>query len=835
MLGFSVGAYDQVAKAQNVPYTFSGIVNPNITDACGLFGPVGGSLSGQLVQIIISYNAAEFIPVGNYGDQWQPNIGGAMTTSLIINGVKYGFSTGATSDDLIYSDILLARYGNDFTNTGNAIPNSGYAPNITVFVETGGKSIGLNDPAPPLVGTLVRVPIEAVTPASELCGEEVDLIVGGLNVISPFLLGKSGKGLDDLNLNTILPNLQTPDSATALAADGTSAAIVLFQVPTTAPVTFTTSIGTTLLQYDPKFLTYAPQTSGGKSLIVPSAKIITVGSALYAAALIQAPPAGVTPNYATPITITAQQQGGQVQQAYLPLVPPPVLLLHGLWGDQDSLSLYDTTLAGEAPWSVSPTLIYTSNYSGTASFTDPDSIQQVEDDFALEIQGQQTAGVVVGRTDVVAHSMGGLLVRSYSQGRKSGPCDSGNSKTAPYRGYPDRCQGQFHTIITLDTPETGSALAPFLIKNQSDTLSPNATVKEIALWRGFCGAANTTVAVCLASHQDSITGGAVESLTPNGKDLKGLASPNIPGAIWLPISATNTSGIERSSLQEFIGATNSIDRKEKLTRIIGGPNDDIVSLDSQLAGGPVNYVTFSELAHTDIFGVGAAVTNTSAVVTQAACWLNDPTSPSCNGATVRKASIDNTKEPTPTTGQVQIDQIPTTGIVGQPLILHLRARNVQAFDIEQSGEENSVRDEIDAQSAKWDGSSLEILPRRIGKTKITILTTFKDGKFEIDNGGSIDIGVDPASIASLHAVRRGHEVLMTEVNTHYQLEPEIMLQGLPQPVSVRTSASYAVTSPPEGPAVTVDSSGRITSMHSGTATIEVAYEGHRDSVTVVVQ
>jgi pimeloyl-ACP methyl ester carboxylesterase len=654
-------------------------------------------------------------------------------------------------------------------------------------------------------------------------------LASNIQFVSPFLLG--AKNLGDIDIPTLLPNAIGP-TATALAADGTSAAIVLYATSTKAPVTFTASNGTTLLKYDQHFLT-SPPLQGAVSIKVTP---ISIGSMLYAVALLQAPPSGVAPAYSTPIAVIAQQQGGPVQQANLPLVPPPVLLLHGLWGDQNSLSLYDATFMGEEPWSANPNLIYTSNYSGTASFASPDSIQQVIDDVALELQSLQSAGIVVGRTDVVAHSMGGLLARSYSEGRKSGPCDSGATKTAPYRSYIDRCQGQFHTIVTLDTPEAGSTLPTYLLKNQDDPLSPNAGPVDITLWLAFCGSnPETTVGECLASHGKPVTGGAIASLVPSSKAIRGAPSPNIPNAHWVAVTATNTNGIEHASLQEFIDASNPTDNEITLKEILHGPNDDVVALRSQLSVAPAAHVMFTELAHTDIFGLGAAVTNTPEVVTQAACWLTDPTSSSCGQSQVLKASIANNKPMTPTTGQVEIEQVPTTGIVGQPLVLHLKANNAQSFEISQSGEESSVTDKIDAQPPNWDGSSLQILPRRIGKTKITILTIFMDGRFEIDNGGWADFGVDPASIASLHAVRRGHEVLMTEAGTHYQLSPEIVLQDLSEPVSVRSSSSYSVVSPAADPAVTVDNSGKLTAIHSGSTTIEVEFEGHTDNVTVVVQ
>jgi hypothetical protein len=78
----------------------------------------------------------------------------------------------------------------------------------------------------------------------------------------------------------------------------------------------------------------------------------------------------------------------------------------------------------------------------------------------------KSKGIVDGRIDVVAHSMGGLLVRAYS---------SGTCTTTGYRSLKNRCQGQFHTIVTLDTPEAGSGLATYLLAHQQATLQETLT------------------------------------------------------------------------------------------------------------------------------------------------------------------------------------------------------------------------------------------------------------------------------------------------------------------------------------------------------------------------
>jgi triacylglycerol esterase/lipase EstA (alpha/beta hydrolase family) len=60
-----------------------------------------------------------------------------------------------------------------------------------------------------------------------------------------------------------------------------------------------------------------------------------------------------------------------------------------------------------------------------------------------------SSGIVGGRVDIVAHSMGGLVARNFSN-------------SGAYKNTRNRNQGAFRDVITLDTPETGSALAYYL-------------------------------------------------------------------------------------------------------------------------------------------------------------------------------------------------------------------------------------------------------------------------------------------------------------------------------------------------------------------------------------
>ena len=155
---------------------------------------------------------------------------------------------------------------------------------------------------------------------------------GGINVtkspiyvLDPFLFNPNDGS--DLDLQRLLPTLSsiTSVAASGLDADGTCAAIIVRDTAVLLQVTFTTNSGTILEAFRPSFLTKSPATSGDATLTVRPT--IQLGALLYAVALVQAPPSGVTPSFANPIVVTAKQEDNQESRTSLALVPPPILLV----------------------------------------------------------------------------------------------------------------------------------------------------------------------------------------------------------------------------------------------------------------------------------------------------------------------------------------------------------------------------------------------------------------------------------------------------------------------------------------------------------------------------
>jgi hypothetical protein len=844
----------QRAEAQTVTVAFSGNFNAGSIDTLGLFGPPGANLGGLPFSISSWYYPSKLILNSDQCENTQPwycaTVSGIESVSVTVNGITntvtnirneqnapetsggVGAGPGQLGGVVIVS--CIDGTGNNYGSCNDAGWSVSYSPS------TGGNN-SINNPGLPSNGTDVFFGY-----GTHYCNcPSWYGVVNALSFVSPYLLGKSGKNLGDLNLNTILPNLQTPDSASALAADGASAAIVLFQVSSMDPVTFTTNNGTTLLKYQDDFLTTLP-TPGNTTLTVTP---ISIGSLIYAVALLQAPQAGVTPAYSTPITITAQQQGGQVQQAYLPLIPPPVLLVPGLWNKKTSMEYFGSTLSSEAPWaSYSSDLIYSLRYDGTLSFASTDSVDQMGNAIASLRRSLQSQGVVGARVDLVAHSMGGLLLRAYSSGTDPGPCDKilNEVNTDPYRSLEDRCQGQFHTIITLDTPEAGSKMASYLYRNEGDTLEATAISDGNAydFWEAFCASRGaTTVAQCLAAYSQPVNAGAVQSLEPDSKALQAAPSPNIPNTTWTAISATNESGIVHKLLSLFIRAVySSRSDAPSINRILRGQNDDVVALTSELSGPPALYVTDTNLSHTGIFGrgFGDGVTDSPVTVAQTACWLQQPMNPSCASAEPRNMGISmissaQAEEIQLAPGQLAIGML-STAKLGSPVTLQLKAGGLRSLEIEQIGEgDSNAHDTVNIPAGDAAGSSVTVIPRVLGKVHFEFTGHFADGSLGMAHS-VVNVSVDPLSIVGLRADQEFNTIVINGAKSTYKLHPEIKVRGLSDTVDVEKAlTTYRVSSAESDPAVKVDQDGRVTGMHSGTASVMVQFEGYTDKIDVLVK
>jgi pimeloyl-ACP methyl ester carboxylesterase len=648
--------------------------------------------------------------------------------------------------------------------------------------------------------------------------------------------GASGESatLAHLNLKTALQKTK-PSSARAasMAADATAATIVLLNTGGnhSLPVQFTAT-NASLLSYDPTLWAKNPA-PGTASLQVPAASFIQVGSAWYAAAWLQAPPDGQA-QLTESIKVTARQGTSSVSGT-LALYPPPVLLLHGLWGDETSLLYTQVYLAQQTPYknlplTALPDYLFASTYSGDARFDSTTTVDHV----ITEIENQRdavtlVAGIVAARVDVVAHSMGGLVSRSLTT-------------ASGYSSVHTRNLGAIHQIVTLDTPEIGSQLATFLIAHENDT-----PISDQFIWSEICGRVTDTVAQCFAYLGDPI-GGAVQSLQPTDKGLLDAPNPNLPNAIWRAVTAQAPKNAVLSALIDLLIKSFVAPPAPTINSILGTPdNDAIVTVSSQHYGhaniaGQVAYLR--GLAHTDVpfvslFSTGyssASVIHSPLVNSYILCWLTTAGSTACPGSNAAPELVSQ-QQPTPSllgTRAVAAHLVAraTSTEIGGSLRVDIGrpgARTVFVAQHDDAG--NIVADEELPVSPSSSGrAGIEIVPKLLGNVSFSVQVYFADGSSSHD---VITVPVSAGHDVTFFADRHFAALRLRLATARYRLTPVVTAPGLDQPAHVAGHVDYAVVS---GKGVAdVQPDGTVIGLAPGSARIEARLGDFEDVIEVTVE
>lgn len=362
--------------------------------------------------------------------------------------------------------------------------------------------------------------------------------------------------------------------AKGMITDGSATAIAVYSVGINTPVTFTGTDGVQFETWNPSFLSYQPSMGncGGQCTITVNPFQGSDGS-YYAFALVQSPQHTKNPNYGyqvAQVTASVQTESGVAVSvpSSLSIAPTPVIFVHGLWANASTFNELVGNMNMTLPWSNARTAFagYDYNpliqlcYDATISFDSsgvPASNTFVtpncEKTSAIAIgqtigqiqQSMDAASFAGGRVDAVVHSMGGLATCHYFS------TSDYNSSTNQSRS---RTTGPLRTIITLDTPETGSPLATALITPsiangtcRYTVASPftNSTICDYSysppglIWREACrsDSPNVTLKKCMAKIQKPLgpgsdptninSYGAVASISPGSPSLASSQLPRI--------------------------------------------------------------------------------------------------------------------------------------------------------------------------------------------------------------------------------------------------------------------------------------------------------------------
>lgn len=713
-------------------------------------------------------------------------------------------------------------------------------------------------------------------------------------LIDPFVLGEGN--LSNIDLVTLLPNISDLGifKATGLVADGTSAAIALFATSSSSAVTFVTNNGTTLLPYSPDFLTTAPNPLAHDSSLQVSP--VQIGTLFYAFALVQSPAEGVTTfSFDKPITVTATQSPAFQQAGSMAMVEPPAIFVHGLWGDFTSLETMESLLLKTTSWGKRSPMTSRIDYKNDVAFDDQGAqsgVQTLEGAISSIMGVLDDQRIVGGRVDIVAHSMGGLVARAYA-------------KLPSYYSLRDRKTGQFHQIITLDTPEAGSALAAFLLepKVSGGKLRQDAGFFPTTVWNDLCRHdANTTIATCFRKVHEPIDDGAVASLVPGSINLDRIPPPEIVGSVWRavdaevphPSSPPTGESAEQWGIENLIAAVcpnptscpcpNPTSCPQITPPTIagilndGGKDDAIVTLSSQVYGGPSQHMTFDGLAHNTIPYAGLladlatgglrgglsyeTVVTSRSVAAVVGCWLDttcDSTALAANDTGPMTDVLPSPLASSDTAG------IPAGGVAGDLVDLQISAPDkvmlATPFEIKIVGGKSAVKSVHYWQAAQYtQGYSAEeygeivrtegnvtyvkITPRYLGQVEIALVVTFVN-----HDSSPQDLKVDsaPSNVApdkfvgDREFLNKYHpNSIPVEPGGERALHPAVTYPNLPHEVLIDGFVQYRIISNDQPPVIELvkdakyPESTNIRGIRPGIAMVEARFGSavHRFSVKV---
>jgi len=271
---------------------------------------------------------------------------------------------------------------------------------------------------------------------------------------------------------------------------------------------------------------------------------------------------------------------------------PPLVCIHGLWSGEQSFWPMLNSLKSQGYIHDQMTSV---NYSQTHDSPFSVNTVKVPDwiDSAIEDVSERH-DIATLKVDIVSHSMGGLLARSYLQS--------------------DSYRDDINRLITINTPHSGSQGADFLYSQfDSDNVfieSANIGINNLFEFfrAGLCMVMSSTFGTGFDNENTCINSGAINDLRSqstaikdelNGSDKNKnkvpshtIATTEIPtNLILIPAVQSGFEFIEDPSLYMMMILLKKSLQIDFLTTMYDGPSDLIVSLPSQQGGLTGNMTT----------------------------------------------------------------------------------------------------------------------------------------------------------------------------------------------------------------------------------------------------